>query len=199
MSDHFYHDDHTSTQVFDARDKPSATIESNEVFYIGYQVSIGNAMWYHHAVLLVNTSERLLSGSALLVEQIRRDLCFNPCIVPVFVRSLLAGNEDVVDSAYRTDIAKEIEAHMLTKQPGGFLVFGIIGNSKITLIKIMEDDAIKAVAAAAAAIYEQLGESFFPVDVCLAHQVTGEFSARYDAAVHRINSLLLCEQGTAVH
>jgi len=199
MSERFYHDDQTTRQVFDARGVPSLNIQENEVFYIGYQVSIGNAMWYHHAILLADCAANLLNGSALLSEQICTSLRFDARVTPVFARSLLAQDADVIDSAYRADISQEIDNHLSIKQSGSFLVFGLVGDSKITLIKIEEEDAMTAIASACKATHDQAGDVFSPIDVCQAHHVTAEFSARYDLAVHRIKALLNCAHISAAH
>lgn len=199
MNERFYHDDHTIRQVFDARGVPSLNIQENKVFYVGYQVSIGNAMWYHHAILLADCAATLLTGSANLTEQIRASLCFDARVIPVFARSLLAQDADVIDSIYRSDISQEIDAHLSIKQPGSFLVFGFVGDSKITLIKIDGEDAMAAIASACKATYDQAGDVFFPIDVCQAHHVTAEFSARYDSAAPRIKALLNCAHVSVAH
>lgn len=199
MFENFYHDDQTARQVFDARNSPSVTIDVADIFYIGYQVSIGNAMWYHHTVLLADSIETLLNGSVALAAQIRDNLGFNAQIIPVFARSLMAEDDDVIDSAYRSDITQEIDAHLAIKQAGSFIVFGIVGENKITLMKVPDDNAMSAILSACISTKEQIGEEFFPVDVCQAHRVTREFSVRFDAAACRIKSVLSAQQASVAH
>jgi hypothetical protein len=188
--EHFYHDDLTASQVHDAREKRTLTINSEDIFYIGFQVSVGNAMWYHHAVILANSVRSLLGGSVTLVEKIGQNLGFDAKIVPVFLRSLMAAENEVLDFTYQSDIAKEIEERLAAKLPGIFLVFGRVGENRFTLMELTDDDAMSAVYSAFTATQEQMGEAFFPINVCQSHPVTHEFAARFDAAVCRINALL---------
>jgi len=67
------------------------------------------------------------------------------------------------------------------------------------LVGSEEEDAMTAIASACKATHDQAGDVFSPIDVCQAHHVTAEFSARYDLAVHRIKALLNCAHISAAH
>lgn len=198
-NERFYHDDQTASQVVDAREKPAVTIAKEAVFYIGYQIKIGNAMWYHHAVILADTPKELIGGSVLLALQIQKTLGFKPIITPVFVRSLLASESDVIACSTELNIAQEIEDRIKEKHPGVFLVFGKTGVKNYTFMEVPDEDAISSIITTSTAAQEQLSATFYPIDVCQAHPVTKEFAARFTAAVSRIKALLLTPMSSCSH
>lgn len=188
----FYHCDHTR-QMIDARNAPSPDIDTSSVFYLAYRVKIGNAIWYHHAILLADNVGQFLAGARNLQDEIRNSVHPSAMVSLLFVRSLFTEDALIIESAFGQNIFKDITAHLATGREthDDFMVFGLIGQGeyRMTLMNLTETDACSAIASVHAHIRKIMNEPFAPLDVCLIHPVAHEFLAQYQATAGRIMAI----------
>jgi len=189
-----YHEDHTQ-QVFDARNQPYPDVVASCVYYLVYRVRIGNATWFHHALLLADDIDEFLAGSSNLQAQIRDSLHKAAIISLMFVRSLHSEDKVIIESALSQEIYKDIADCLSSGREtnDNFMVFGLIGDDqsgfRMALMNLARTDAWSAIKSVHTHVRNNMREPFTPLDVCLVHPVTHEFLAHYEAKASLIRTI----------
>jgi len=198
--ENFYHDDQSARQVLDARSEPGGTIYARDVFYLVYRVSVGNAWWYHHGVLLADTMNALFNGSLRLTNQMREEFGFEFDANPVFIRNLMVNEEQLKESRDESGISEEIGEYLVSKKAEpGFMVVGLIGDEELLLVKIVEPNGIDALLVTQQSVLEQKGSVFFPLELIQSHPSNQELSAHFDRMSKRFKTVLSVTNGNTMH
>jgi hypothetical protein len=191
----YYHDDHTQT-IFEARAKPDSNIAASSIYYLAYRVAIGNAIWYHHTLLLADNIEDLLKGTSAIQGIIRNSIHPSAAVSLQFIRSQFSEDERIIESSFGQNIYKEINEQISSGQEknDSYKVFGVIGEDReeyrMTLMNVKQKDANGAIVFAYAHILNKMHEPFSPLDVFPTHPVTQDLVAHYQAASSKLQALI---------
>jgi hypothetical protein len=189
----YYHDLQT-TEMTEARKEPTPVIEISAIYYLTFRIKVANASWYHHSVLLANTSEEFHDGTRLLQDTIRDVTHPNAVVSLIFVRILFSEDKMVYESASGQNIFSDIEAHLSSNRvtDNDYLVFGLVGDEsyRMTLMNLQKPDALSAVSSGENHIRKILHEPFSVLDVYLINPVTYEFFDLYKSASARIKQIV---------
>ena len=190
----YAHADHTRVLQDVRRNKLSEIIWS-QVYYVGFRISTGGMDRYRHALLLADNYDALLEGIAGEFNAIREQssATSSGTIRLVFMRNLMTHDPEVMASAECQNITTEIRDELSRQNDSQYLVFGMVGEHKICLIKIAVGDALMAVHQARLASMDHFRAEFTPLEVCQAHPVTVECYALFDATAERIKPLVSSE------
>lgn len=186
-----YHDLQTS-KLIEVRAVPRSDVTDAEIFYVVHRVFIGNAAWYHHGIVIADSLDTVGAGLNKLEGNILSEIGnAKASVTPVFLRNLMALDEDVIDSAKRKDIADEIRVLRSSGQAECFVVFGIVGDEHLTLTNIVASNAYTAVKEVADCVMEQFNKPFLPLDASLAQPVADELEIYFKQAATSIKAMLV--------
>ena len=171
----YAHADHTRV-LRDVRRNRLSEIIWNQVYYVGFRISTGEVDRYRHALLLADNYDALLDGIAGEFNAIREQSSATSfgTIRLVFMRNLMTLDPDVMASAECQNITTEIRDELSRQNDSQYLVFGMVGEHKICLIKVAVGDALMAIHQARSASMGKFKAEFTPLEVCQAHPVTAE-------------------------
>lgn len=184
-----YHDVQTA-HLFDSRRTPRKDVMDEEIYYVVHRVKVGNAMWYHHGIMLADGLEMACSGLLQLQEHILSDVGSAVVMRPIFLRNLMAADPQVLDETASNDIAEQIESACATGLEDKFVVFGLVGTDKLTLMNVRADDAFAAAALVADTIFKQTNKTFLPIDISIGHPVVEELDRHFVKAASDIQIML---------
>lgn len=187
----YTHADHTRV-LRDVRREQMPEVKWAHVYYVGFRILADSDERYHHALILADDYGTFLDGVAGEFNAIRGQstaISFND-ISLVFVRNLMACDPEMVASANAQNITLGIRDDLSRCDDNEYLVFGMVGESRICLIQANACDALTAIHRARSKSIEQFKDEFMPLEVCQAHPVTAECYALFDTAAERIKSLI---------
>lgn len=185
-----YHDLQNG-KLIEVRKTPRPDVNDDEIYYIVHHVRIGHANWYHHGVILADQIDMLYTGVLLLKDAILKELDGAKADVStVFMRSLMALNEEVVSAVETHGIQSEIADIRATPQQGQFVVMGIRGDKEIVLMNVTAQDAFVAVSNSVSAAFEQGGATFVPLESSFIDPAIEEINLHYRKAMDGIKSML---------
>lgn len=186
----YTHIDHTR-QIPDVRRKPVPDVALEQLYYLGFRYMIGNAYFYHHALIMADDYESLLDGinreqGAILdmPEDFTRDVTL------VFMRNLLTQSPNIMSAADKNFITAEINEGLSRRDDHQFMVLGLVGDKSFSLVREQAKNALLAIKQTRTLGTRNFGEAFLPIEVCQAHPVTHEFNRMFDAAAKRIKPLI---------
>lgn len=151
-------------QAVDFRESKIPNVDEDSVFYLVNEVTSRDSKWFRHDVVLADSLQALEDAITSVQHDVFESSGASSRLV--FLTSMLAQNEDLMDDSADQDILVEIQA-MRASGNGAYAVFGIIGDTQLTLLDVRAGDAFKASKVAAQRVMEKLNESFVPVEVSL--------------------------------
>lgn len=184
-----YHD-LQANKIIDVRRTLRSDVSEDEIYYAVHRVVIGNATWYHHGVLVSDGLDRVCSGLLDIKSSIATEASEDAVITPVFLRSLMSLDEEVIGDVLRQEIAEQIELLRSTGGANEFVVLGLVGDQQMTMFRVSAPDAFTAAANAAEAVHHQHGAEFTPLNVSFAQPVLEELNQHFLKAATDIKRML---------
>lgn len=187
----YVHTDHTRVMK-DVRKRRATEIVCKQIFHVGFCIQSHATETYHHAVIIADEHGSFINGIALELNSLI-DCAPHIRITDaklVFVRNMMLLDPELRQSADAFDIPTEILNEVGSADEEQYLVFGMVGNERICLIKLPAESALHAIDLARSSVRIKHKKELLPLEVCLSHPVTTECYAMFDAAAERIKALI---------
>lgn len=183
-----YHDLQTS-KLLDVRSNSRSDVSEDEIIYAVHRVVLGNAKWYHHGVIVSDGIGATCSGLLALKKTILSDSSDAAEVTPVFLRSLMFDDTEI-EQSMRDEVDEQVSALRSAGDESSYVVLGLVGDKRLTLLNVLAPDAFTAAANAAEAVNEQHGETFVPVNVSSALPILEELSSHFFTTAAAIKAML---------
>lgn len=185
------HADHTRVMK-DVRKRRASEIVCKQIFHVGFCIQSQATETYHHAVIIADDHGSFINGIALELNSL---IDRSPHIritdaKLVFVRNMMLLDPELKKSSDAFDIPTEILNEVRSADEDHYLVFGMVGDERICLIKLPAESALHAIALARSSVRINHQKELLPLEICPSHPVTMECYAMFDAAAERIKVLI---------
>lgn len=189
-----YHD-LQSSNMLDVRRVRGPTISDDQVLYAVHQVTVGNAKWFHHSMMLGDGMDALASGLLTVQESIRGEIGRAGEILPVMIRSLMISDQAEVGDALDR-ISEEVQTLRSAGRHSGYVVLGMVGEKELTLFSVDAKDAFYAASSAAELVAEQHGQEFVPLSVSFVQDSLDELNLSFGKRAKEVRLVLSASPAT---
>lgn len=181
------------TQVMkDARKHPTPKISFSHIYFAGFRINSGMTVRYHHALIMADDFGSFLNGVAREFNEIMEPKP-GPALKDIslmFLRNMMLIDPELSSAAESQNITTEIKEILSQRDDSQYLVFGLIGNERICLVKVQADNALLAIEFARRSVMAKYQQEMLPLEVCQPHPVTAECYELFDAAAIRVRHLI---------
>ena len=176
----------------DARKNRKSDIVPAQVYFVGFRIAAKSGDQYHHAMILADDYLDLHEGIAGEYNDIldQSIVSFAYDISVIFIRNLLVLETEVSEVTERHNIKAQIQKALSKRNDDQFVVYGLIENKKLCLLKATARNGLLAMEIARNQIGHQFNKEFIPLEICQAHPVRFEFEELFNTAVERFESLI---------
>lgn len=196
----YAHTDRTRV-LKDVRKKRTSELALDQIYFVGFRINGGRDGRYHHALIIADDYDSFLDGiagefNAILSQPSAASV---KDIALVFVRNLMILDPELVAAAESQNITSEIQEELIRRDDNQYLVYGLIGEERICLVKVKASDALLAIDRARRSVMAKHQKELLPLEVCQPHPVTAECCALFDATAERIKPLLNGESTSSAY
>lgn len=176
----------------DVRKRPTPELLWDQIYFVGFRIESETGQRYHHALFSADDQGSFMNGIACEYNAIRNQPSVHSVqdISLVFVRNLSILDPEVSAAAESHNITAEIRKELCRRDDGQFLVYGLISDKRICLLKVEASNALRAIEHARKSVIAQYQKELLPLEVCQPHPVTTECYALFDAMVSRVRPLI---------
>ncbi|MDH2916070.1 MAG: hypothetical protein PXX77_04250 [Gallionella sp.] len=184
------HTDHSRLPI-DARSRPSVEIPWMDCYCVGFRISTVSHDRYQYALVIADDHEELTYGIKREIELIRAQPSELPlqAVDVVYVRNLKTQDPDFMNPTDVDEVRMHTQETLCKRDDEHFVVFGLIGDSKIILMDMHTNDAISAIRLARYEHAKTFTQKFTTLEVRHAHPVASEFDALSQMTFERMKSL----------
>jgi hypothetical protein len=176
----------------DARQDRGAEIDPTQVYFVGFKIAAKSGDRYHHAMIIADDFNQLLDGiageyNAILDQSL---VIFAYDITVIFLRNLLMLDPELINATERQNIDTEIEEALARRDDDEFVVYGLIAQKKVCLMRATARDGLLAIGMTQKIIGPELARDFIPLELCQAHPVRFDFEEKFKEETNRYRALM---------
>jgi len=180
-----------SVKPVDARAKMEPNLPWADCYSVGFRISTQSHDSFVHAMIFADSYERLLYG----IDQEKDTLRTLPSEQPVlnidvvYLRSMLTLDTDFITPETQEEIEELTRTSLSKRDDEHFMVFGVIGETKLTLLDIQTSDAMTAVSQVRFKHINTAPQNFSVLGVRQAHPASAWFEMKFKEAAHRMSAI----------
>lgn len=182
-----YHYPHlTRSKILkDVRKERTINISNDQVYFVGFRVSLPSEDKYHHALILASDYSGLLSGISDETKSIRNQglARYLNDISVIFIRNFLLLDPNLIQAAQTYNIDEQIKQALAKRDEEKFALYGITSEKMVSLLFAESMDGLSLIEYARQMMRDKHGQDYLPLELCQAHPVRFEFDEIYWAEV----------------
>jgi len=188
------HIDHSAKPI-DARAKMNPNLPWADCYSVGFRVSTQSQDSFVHAMIFADSFERLLYG----IDQKKDAIRIQPSeqsilnIDVVYLRSMQTLDDDFISAEDRAEIDELTRTTLSKRDDEHFVVFGVLGKSKLVLLEMQTTDAMTAISLARYKRIDAAPQDFTVLEVRQAHPASNWFENMFQEASRRMSAIEECE------
>lgn len=187
--------------IIDARQKPTPDISIDDCYFLGFRLTFGGMLRFHHAWIIANDHEAFLTGLKAESKSIVNKYPDIRVLAVdlVFMHNLRTQKQDYLSKETKQEVSRRIGLKLNRRDDEHFAVFGIADNKLCEVVDFKVTDALMAIRMTRSHSLKICGKILLPLAVCQAHPVNQEFDMLFHLEAKLIYALLCTEAAGGVH
>ena len=187
--------------IIDARQKPTPDISIDDCYFLGFRLTLGGMLRFHHAWIIANDHEAFLTGlkaeSKSIVDKYPDMRVLEVDLV--FMHNLRTQKQDYLSKETKQEVSRRIGLKLNRRDDEHFAVFGMADDKLCEVVDFKVKDALMAIRMTRSHSPRICGKTILPLAVCQAHPVNQEFDMLFHQEAKLIYALLCTEAAGGVH